>query len=122
MVKKFQNNEHGYLAWIEQHPHGFAVNTTKKFSFCKIHRATCSYISTYTLNGPRKPGGFTERQYIKLCSSNPKVLERVGGSPYLEVHHKKFLARGGVDTVKNARALCPNCHRKVHYEMNGSPA
>ena len=35
--------------------------------------------------------------------------------PYLEVHHKKRLADGGDDTVKNAIALCPNCHREAHY-------
>lgn len=35
--------------------------------------------------------------------------------PYLEVHHKVRLADGGKDTVENAIALCPNCHRKMHY-------
>nr|WP_275041241.1 HNH endonuclease signature motif containing protein [Halomonas meridiana] len=37
------------------------------------------------------------------------------GSPYLEVHHRKPLAEGGDDTVANAIALCPNCHRAAHY-------
>lgn len=37
------------------------------------------------------------------------------GTPYLEVHHKVTLADGGDDTVDNALALCPNCHREVHY-------
>ena len=36
-------------------------------------------------------------------------------SPYLEVHHKKQLSEGGEDSVKNAIAFCPNCHRKNHY-------
>lgn len=36
-------------------------------------------------------------------------------SPYLEVHHKERLSEGGEDTVRNAIALCPNCHRKIHY-------
>lgn len=34
--------------------------------------------------------------------------------PYLECHHIKHLAKGGADTVNNAVALCPNCHRKMH--------
>lgn len=34
---------------------------------------------------------------------------------YLEVHHMKLLAEGGADTIQNAIALCPNCHRKLHY-------
>jgi len=33
------------------------------------------------------------------------------GTPYLEVHHRVMLAAGGEDTVANAIALCPNCHR-----------
>lgn len=34
--------------------------------------------------------------------------------PFLEVHHVKWLAKGGSDTVNNVVALCPNCHRKMH--------
>lgn len=40
---------------------------------------------------------------------------RNDGSPYLEVHHRHRLADGGRDTVDNAVALCPNCHRERHY-------
>lgn len=36
-------------------------------------------------------------------------------SPYLEVHHVVQLAHGGEDTIENAIALCPNCHREAHY-------
>jgi 5-methylcytosine-specific restriction protein A len=36
------------------------------------------------------------------------------GEPYLETHHIIWLARDGDDTVDNAVALCPNCHRKMH--------
>jgi len=40
---------------------------------------------------------------------------RADGRPYLEVHHRQPLAAGGADTVENAIALCPNCHRERHY-------
>ncbi|WP_409286743.1 HNH endonuclease [Pseudomonas guariconensis] len=40
---------------------------------------------------------------------------RADGRPYLEVHHRRPLADGGEDTVENAIALCPNCHRERHY-------
>jgi 5-methylcytosine-specific restriction protein A len=36
------------------------------------------------------------------------------GTPYLEVHHRRHLSDGGEDTVENAMALCPNCHRERH--------
>ena len=36
------------------------------------------------------------------------------GRPYLECHHVIHLAKGGEDTIENAVALCPNCHRRMH--------
>lgn len=36
------------------------------------------------------------------------------GQPYLEIHHKIWLSEGGKDNIKNAVALCPNCHREEH--------
>ncbi|TDA69847.1 HNH endonuclease signature motif containing protein, partial [Halomonas marinisediminis] len=36
-------------------------------------------------------------------------------TPFLEVHHLIRLKDGGPDTVENCAALCPNCHRKLHY-------
>lgn len=37
------------------------------------------------------------------------------GDPFLELHHVKPLAEGGPDTITNAVALCPNCHRACHH-------
>lgn len=49
----------------------------------------------------------------QLCNE-PAPFSRPSGEPYLEVHHVVWLARGGEDSVANAVALCPNCHRKMH--------
>lgn len=49
------------------------------------------------------------------CRVKAPFLRRSNGSPYLEVHHWLPLSQGGEDTVENAAALCPNCHRKVHH-------
>lgn len=49
------------------------------------------------------------------CEEDAPFLRASDGTPYLEIHHIKPLAEGGNDTVKNAMALCPNCHREVHY-------
>jgi 5-methylcytosine-specific restriction enzyme A len=35
-----------------------------------------------------------------------------------EIHHVKLLADSGEDTVENAMALCPNCHRESHFGIN----
>lgn len=48
------------------------------------------------------------------CETPAPFKRRSNKSPYLEVHHVKRLVDGGDDTVKNAEALCPNCHRKAH--------
>lgn len=53
--------------------------------------------------------------HCELCTS-PAPFERASdGTPYLEIHHIIPLADGGEDTVRNAIALCPNCHRNVHH-------
>jgi len=49
------------------------------------------------------------------CGSRGPFNRRSDGSLYLEVHHKIPLAEGGNDTVENAIALCPNCHRNKHF-------
>lgn len=57
----------------------------------------------------------------ELCDSRAP-FHRDDGRPYLEVHHVKTLAEGGSDTVSNATALCPNCHRRLHYSNDRSEA
>ncbi len=49
------------------------------------------------------------------CKKPAPFIRAKDNSPYLEVHHKIQLAKGGEDTVLNAIALCPNCHREYHY-------
>lgn len=51
----------------------------------------------------------------EACSTLAPFIRAKDGTPYLEVHHVEHLADGGDDTVENAEALCPNCHREKHY-------
>lgn len=55
-----------------------------------------------------------------MCQGCNKVAPflRADGRPYLEVHHRQPLGEGGADTIENAIALCPNCHRERHYGAN----
>jgi 5-methylcytosine-specific restriction endonuclease McrA len=55
------------------------------------------------------------RGICERCNDPAPFARRSDGSPYLEVHHRIPLAVGGEDTVENAIALCPNCHRAAHY-------
>lgn len=52
------------------------------------------------------------------CCGEAAPFETAEGIPYLEVHHLKTLASGGSDTVNNAVATCPNCHRRLHYSQD----
>lgn len=49
------------------------------------------------------------------CKSDAPFIRKINNTPYLEVHHKVRLADGGEDTVENAIAVCPNCHRELHF-------
>lgn len=46
----------------------------------------------------------------------PAPFCRDDGDPFLEVHHVRPLAKGGPDTIDNAAACCPNCHRQLHHD------
>jgi hypothetical protein len=43
------------------------------------------------------------------------LFKRENDTPYLEVHHIVPLAEDGDDTVANAAAVCPACHRELHF-------
>ena len=53
--------------------------------------------------------------FCESCKNEAPFKTAAKGEPYLEVHHVITLANGGPDTVENCLALCPNCHRKMHY-------
>ncbi|WP_285376415.1 HNH endonuclease signature motif containing protein [Vibrio sp. B172a] len=50
----------------------------------------------------------------ELCGDDAP-FKKEDGTPFLEVHHLTRLKDGGPDIVENCAALCPNCHRKLHY-------
>lgn len=58
----------------------------------------------------RRAGGHCEE-----CEAKAPFSRRSNGTPYLEVHHRRPLSENGDDTVENAMALCPNCHRQSHF-------
>lgn len=58
---------------------------------------------------------FQANGHCQACGAKAPFLRKSDGTPYLEVHHRVPLAVGGEDSVANAIALCPNCHREAHY-------
>lgn len=57
----------------------------------------------------QESGGFCEG-----CEA-PAPFNGSDDLPFLEVHHVVPLSHSGSDTVLNAVALCPNCHRRCHF-------
>lgn len=53
------------------------------------------------------------------CLASAPFIRAASNTPYLEVHHRIMLSAGGEDTVANAVALCPNCHRRLHFGVGG---
>ena len=51
--------------------------------------------------------------YCDLCGE-PAPFKDKNGKPYLECHHVIWLAKQGEDSIDNAVALDPTCHRKMH--------
>ena len=64
------------------------------------------------------------RQANGMCEmcGKPAPFKRADGKPFLEVHHARPLAEGGPDTMDNALAVCPNCHRELHHGANRDEA
>lgn len=73
-MKKFIDDDIGYLDWIDRNHQGFVVNTYRNpSSKCLIlHRAACGTIST------SKRTNWTTRDYIKICSLRRTELEEWG--------------------------------------------
>jgi 5-methylcytosine-specific restriction protein A len=59
---------------------------------------------------------FAKRRSNGVCElcEQPAPFKTKKGEPFLEVHHIEWLANGGLDTIENTVALCPNCHRRMH--------
>lgn len=75
----------------------------------------------------RTQSDFVRNQYVvagalirakgrcELPGCKTVLFSKDDGQPFLEVHHVVPLAEGGVDELGNAAALCPMCHRELHF-------
>lgn len=70
-MKKFTDDDAGYMRWISDHPGGFVVNIERgeRPDYAVLHRATCTSISR-----DREDGAYTERGYMKVVSASLEEL------------------------------------------------
>ena len=79
VVKLFDNDETGYLSWVEANPRGFVANVDRSLSvqqYPMVHAASHRAISS------PKIGNFTTGDYVKFCSTDLAALERYSQSTY----------------------------------------
>lgn len=53
----------------------------------------------------------------ELCNKKAPFIS-LQKRPFLEFHHVIHLADGGSDTINNVVAICPNCHRSLHFSID----
>jgi 5-methylcytosine-specific restriction endonuclease McrA len=76
-------------------------------------------INTYPRNSILK--NYVKRRSNYSCemlNCTYQGFQKENGEPYIEVHHVIPLSEEGEDSVYNTVALCPNCHRALHYANN----
>jgi len=73
-LEVFDKKDDPYLKWMKDNPSGYVINTNrfKSSTYVTLHQSGCYTISKY-IKGQSK-GGYTARDYIKVCSNNPQEL------------------------------------------------
>ena len=80
--------------------------------------STTGSVTSYKRDASVKAWVIKQANGICECCGLSAPFKSSDGLPYLEVHHVRQLADNGTDTVSNAVAICPNCHRELHYGEN----
>ena len=99
----FRQQEGEYFDWIFDNPGGYVLNTKRKPDpdYMVLHRATCVTVGRYL--GKAKDGGFTDRQYIKVCAKSVPQLRqwaRANGASVFSKHCSHCIAPSRLATTK----------------------
>lgn len=116
------NGDHMIIIYLDTSLEEFDPNSTDEEVYRKAvqHSASAVMRSQAVRNSfvrDRYVSEYAKRRangYCQLCGSPAPFFDK-DGKPFLETHHVIWLAEGGSDSVDNTVALCPNCHRKMHY-------
>src|SRR5690242_8971402 len=71
-MQRFTDDDRGYLAWLDQHPGGFVINTGRNPSaaYLMLHRAGCG-----TITGKPARGTTFTGEYAKVCGERDELEE-----------------------------------------------
>ena len=107
-----------FINWQPTNESILAIEESAENSLQNIisgHGGTGIHHSNYFIHSAEVNKATKKRAHgiCQLCNSPAPFIDK-NGNPFLEVHHVKWLSRGGSDSTDNTVALCPNCHRRVH--------
>ena len=93
-METFQDDEAGYLRWLDANPGKFVLNTYRnpRPSYLRLHRATCRSITGTPANG----SSWT-KTYVKRCGTQAEL--------------ENYATRDVGGEVQN----CPTCLAKVYF-------
>jgi hypothetical protein len=78
-------------------------------------KATAVVVTHYNRETSVKAWVLAKANGVCECCNKKAPFNTIEGQPYLEVHHVLAISEGGSDTVSNVVAICPNCHRELHF-------
>ncbi len=66
----FMDDDGGYVAWLQQNPDGFVLNTERRprAKYLRLHRADCHFITGRPSNGES-----WTTHYIKVCGRRDEL-------------------------------------------------
>jgi hypothetical protein len=69
-MKRFVDDNRGYLDWLDHHPDGFVINTGRipSAAYLMLHRARC-----WTISGKPARGTTFTGDYIKVCGERDEL-------------------------------------------------
>jgi 5-methylcytosine-specific restriction endonuclease McrA len=117
---KDQDNFDNYLTQLENAVQHASRNSQARKERLKKAKKRPEKMLVLTTVFKRNPDVIAEvreraKGQCERCGHQAPFYRRSDNSPFLEVHHRIPLAQGGDDSVENAIALCPNCHRQAHF-------
>jgi hypothetical protein len=71
-MRRFVDDDDGYLEWVVAHPDGFVINVERspRTAYTVLHRASCR-----TISGDPARGAQWTHDYIKVCGDRTELEE-----------------------------------------------
>lgn len=86
------------------------LNKKRKINKSSIQETVITYDRSPTIANYVKE---IAKGICQLCEKEAPFNDK-NDHPFLHAHHIEYLSSGGLDTIDNCIAVCPNCHAQIH--------